>query len=532
VLSLPRRNSELNTKLNWLLAHDMKAITLLKRLPIAQLMIALLVGIPVFIAILNHFYCAGDLTDPGQQARIGWRNDWWLPSPSPDKTTFLSTHLALIFWPINLISYVLPLDVISFYGLFQAFIYATYATAIFEAWQSFVLKPESTRFVGALSGAVVAVLATFSAVGMQSLKLAHSELLIPALALWFFVFLRKQETYKAIAAFTLCLMVREDAGLHLFGVIFLILLGTHIQKKNFPESKQLMMFGICGLIYAVLAFFIRGSLPGHWNNFASVYSGTPAWDHITNEFIINRLRFYTIHRSYIWIPIVLSVIWSFLASDLLILVGYFAFIPWLIISFFAVFSTSGEMGYYYAFPFWFSLAWPVISYNWIQSDDNYNKKYNFFVFFGFILIASNVSINGFKIYMADNNFFPSHPFVITDEVMHKKEADAAFAYLITNKDLLEMNTTAVDGAANGFLMDITSSKNNVDSHFWKEQSQLPRIIVYFEQAFNQNDIRDLLNSNSYQFLYFVPNTRIKIASQVDLGEILPQPMPFNRAIDP
>lgn len=494
-----------------------------KLLPISYVALIAAVGAPVFFSVLNLFYSAGDLNDPGWLARVAWQNNWQLTQPPAFNGSFLSGHLALIFWLTSLVSYVLPFDVIVFYGLFQSITYIVYATAIYEAWRSFGITSKWSKPVEAISGVFVSLLATFSAVGMQTLRLAHFELLIPAIALWFFMFLRRNHTYKAIGAFVLCLMVREDAGLHLFGIIFLIMLANLIQQKIMPETRKLIIFGVSGLLYALIAFYIKTKLPSYWDYFSVNYSGTPPWAHLTTDFLRERVQFYLIERTYIWVPLLLTIVWSIFAKDLLILVGYFSFIPWILISMVALCSTCGTMSYYYAFPFWFSIAWPIVRYGWGYPYSTPNRDTYFFIFYFLTIVASTVSPAG-HIYAFSNSYFRQHPFLISDEVAHKSKTDEAVKYLLTNMGRLDLRTTAVDMAANGFLMDITTYNNSVS--YWKNSNQQPRSIIYFDDAYEKYTVDAWLSSNTYRYTYQVPHSRLRVASQVPLEGNLPQPMPF------
>jgi hypothetical protein len=474
-------------------------------------------------AILNLFYSVGDLHDPGWLATVAWRNGWLLIGPPSLGGSYFSEHISPIFWLTNLVSYLLPLPKIDFFAAFMAAIYALYAAGIFRAWLWGDDRVSAARSVVALA---VALLATFSAVSMQTLRLAHHEIAMPALALWFFIALVERNYRLAVVWFVLCLMVREDAGFHLFGLLVLWGLCLKIGGQRDDRAQMLWRFAAVAFAYAVIALAIKHTAFPRANNFSRVYSGIPPWQHLTGPFLSERFWFYLTERTFITVPLLVTLAWAAVSRNPLLPVGYIAFLPWLALHFVAAFGTTGMLGYYYAFPFWLSLAWPLVALHlWPAASEKQKARWPYVL----VLLSSLVGwkFDRVVVYPFDNNHFIEHPFVYTNDVQNRAAADRFVDYFIANKTAF--GSFAADMAITGLMMDDVTRAN----WLWGlKVSQPPDVIVYFVDSYEWPRIVPLLQTGAYSWFYRVPETRIRLAARSPLPSRLPLPLPFESAAAP
>jgi hypothetical protein len=475
---------------------------------------ALTTFILVRIAVLNIFYTTGDMHDPGWFASVTWHNTWHLHGPPAFHAPFFSEHLAPMLWLTNAVSYVLPLAKFDYYAALIGAIHALYAAGIYRAWQ---LSDNRVTPVRALIAILVALAAAFSGVAVVALGLPHTELAIPALALWFFIAMARRAYVAAAFWLAACLSAREDAGLHVF---LLLMLCAGVlwwrQRSITPDVKWLLRFAVAASGYAVVAFFVKHSYFPSGDVLIRGYLGRPPLRHVTVHFILDRLHFYLIERSYIMLPMLLSFIWAAISRNPLIPLGYVAAFPWLMLSMVAVHTTPGELGYYYGFPFWLSLAWPLIAVR-VWHENNQRWPY------ALMLLASIVGWqwNRVVIFPLEKTPFGDSPFVYHDTLRDRARVDEFTDYYLAHRPLFGL--TALDQAVFGLVIDHADRTTWLDP--W-QSSQSPETVIYFDHSYEwQSHVVPLLRSGLYHCVYAVPETRIRLATRNPLSSDLPTPLP-------
>jgi hypothetical protein len=486
---------------------------------------AFVVPLPlVFLAVLNVAYSSGDMLDLGWLSRIAWHNDLSLTGPPASfNESFFLHHVSPIFWLSGLLSYIQPLGRLDYYAALLGLIYALYAAGIYRAWTACDVHPPKVQ--ATLLGIFLALLATFSAVGMQALRLPHFEMAIPALALWFFLMVTEERYRAALFWFVLCLLVREDAGFHLFGLLALWGLALAITHRKDPRRIWIRGFAAFALLYSLGALFIQGVLFPGTHKFSQIYAGDPAWAHITLVFIKERLSFFLTQRTTITLPLLVTIGWAFFARNPLLPLGYLAFIPWVALNLMAVQITAGSLNFYYMFPFWISLGWPLLALRlWPEAKA---QRWPWLFVLLFSLIGWNK--DGFIVYPLAKNDFDTYPFSLTDDILNRKAADAFAAYFAAHKELFEGR---VDMPVFSLLIDTNDRLNWLATgHRYMsdpppEAPPLPEIVIYYNRSFEEPLWVDpVLKTGAYHYFYQVPGTRIRLAAEKSL-DAFPDPKPF------
>lgn len=369
---------------------------------------------------------------------------------------------------------------------------------------------------------LVALAAAFSGVAVVALGLLHPELAIPALALWFFIAMARRAYVAAAFWLAACLLTREDAGLHVFPLLILwaAVLWWRLRSVS-PDVKWLLRFALAALGYSVVAFVAKHVCFPAGDVLARSYLGSPPLHHVTMHFILGRLHFYLIERSYVMLPMLVSFIWAAISRNPLVPLGYVAALPWLMLSMLAVHSTPGELGYYYGFPFWLSLAWPLVAVRvWHRKDGPPNQRWPY----ALMLLLSLVGWhwNRVVIFPLEKTPFGDSPFVYNDTLRDRARVHEFADYFLAHSPLF--GTTAFDQAVFGLLID------HVDRTTWLDppgSSQPPETVIYFDHAYEwQSYVLPLLRSGLYRCVYAMPETRIRLATRDPLSNDLPAPMPM------
>jgi len=475
------------------------------------------------IATLNVAYSSGDMMDLGWLSFLAWHSDVALTGPPASfGESFFVHHVSPIFWLTSLISYVLPLGRVSFYALLMGAIYALYAAGVYRAWRLAGQKDSGTA---ALGGAALAIMATFSAAGMQALRLPHYEMAIPALALWFLLDLAEGRR-RAALWFGLCLLVREDAGFHLFGLLALWALALKIARRREAHIGNIIGYATIAVFYSLLAMFFQHQVFPAAHQFAHIYAGNPPWAHVTADFLKKRLSFFLIERTTITLPFLATILWAWRARNPLLPLGYLAFVPWIVLNLLAVRVTAGALGFYYMFPLWLSLAWPLLALRlWPAAKSM--RRWPWLVVLLFSLIGWHK--DGPIVYPLANNEFDTCPFAITEGLRHRDAAENFAAYFGAHQDLfmgrVDMPVFSLLMASND-RMNWLATGHRYMSEPPPDAPPLPKMVIYYARSFEYPLwVAPVLKTGVYDYFYAVPGTRIRLASQKSL-DAFPAPTPF------
>jgi hypothetical protein len=473
----------------------------------------------VRLAVLNIFYTTGDLRDPSWLASVIWHNDWRLHGPAAFPAPYFSEHVSPILWLANAVSYVVPLSRYDLYAAWIAIIHALYAAGVYRAWR---LSDDRLTAPRALVAVLVALAATFSGVAVAALRLPHPELAIPALALWFCIAMAERTYGWAGFWLALCLAIREDAGLHVFMLLApwaCVLAARH--RRVTPDVKWLLGFAAAAAVYSVAVFIAkRLEFPGA-DTMTRSYLGDPPFHHLTLSLLKERLDYYLRERTYVLLPMAATFVWAAMSRNPLLPLGYLAALPWLGFNFVAIHPTPGTLSYYYAFPFWLSLGWPLVAlYAWRNPGGRTNRRWPYTLLLLF-------SVTGWHdgrwvIYPAERDGFGQSPFAYNDTLRDRERYQAFFDYFQANRALFGL--TALDQAVFGLMIDKTDRSAWIDP--WRHDEP-PTTMIVFPHAFDwRTRVVPLLRSGLYACIYEVPGTHIELATQNELGGRLPAPVPM------
>jgi hypothetical protein len=317
---------------------------------------------------LNHFYVNGGyMLDSGWFAYLSANSvNWPASNPPSIGGTYFSTHFSPAFYIYTAIYKLLSnigfikIDIIWF-SITQGIWFALAAASTFVLLTN-NSKPSAAKRFWIFTASLTVV---FNGVFLASIGFPHFEIAIPALLVTFFAFHIKGYTKTAILFLCLGLLMREDAGLHYFGLFFLLASYFFFfsKKTGVKEIKFYSRLAISCFVYSLLAIAIQKIYFSTGDNaLARVYLGEPAFAHISEDFIKERLKFIADNRLYIFIPVFLTIIISIYKKSWGLLIGVGAVFPWIIFSLLGISFQAGTLTSYYAFPVAIAFFWPAIAY--------------------------------------------------------------------------------------------------------------------------------------------------------------------------
>lgn len=212
--------------------------------------------------------------------------------------------------------------------------------------------------------ALLSVLSAFNGVALASIGFPHPEIGIPAMLLLALASYYRQEPVRFGMFLALGLSLREDAGLHYFGLFFLLFLWSCLPEKaggeGKPRSIYLAIGAIC-LAYAGLVILAQRVFFQPEDLLSTIYLGSPPFAHVTWDVIMHKLR---AHASVLYVsaPLGLTLGIFLFRRDALLLVGFLSTVPWLVLSFFAPSFLASALTSYYSFPVIVGILWPAITY--------------------------------------------------------------------------------------------------------------------------------------------------------------------------
>jgi hypothetical protein len=198
---------------------------------------------------------------------------------------------------------------------------------------------------------------------MVALQMPHYELLIPGLIAGMLALLLQARWRWALALLAITVLTREDAGLH----VAALLLPVYLWRRVWAGAEALSLFerrlgclGALGLAGALVCLAAQHAGWGDNGMLVRNYLGTPALAHLDAQLLAARWSNFVWERSYLWAPFVLACVWAALERRWLIVWGFVAYVPWLLLQSIAKENVMGVLSWYYGFPALASLVWPIV----------------------------------------------------------------------------------------------------------------------------------------------------------------------------
>ncbi|MES2204914.1 MAG: hypothetical protein V4496_06810 [Pseudomonadota bacterium] len=331
---------------------------------------------------LNHFYVYGGyIEDSGWLAYLMTHAISW-PLQNPPiligkfGESFFGIHFSLAFYVTSFLFYLsnifFHLPYIIFFSFLQGLWFGLLSLACYSL---FIQCPQKKLQV--LLAFLFSMLVMVNGISLATVVSFHFEIASTAFFLLFLSLRINGYARFCYVPLILGLLLREDIGLHYFGAFIVLSIVIYWWRQDLPklDFKYFLKVSCFCLSYALVAFFIQYCFfhPGTLNK---IYLGEGFYQHVNVEFMRQRMWFFLYHRSYLYVPILISLFLAIIRRDLLQASGVFISTPWIVFSFFAASPMAGALSFYYAFPVLMTLLWPAICY--ALNKSNVQLKRSFF----------------------------------------------------------------------------------------------------------------------------------------------------------
>lgn len=468
-------------------------------------LLSIVIGIPFTaytILTLRHFYALGGFwADSGQLAATIWHGDLPLHTPRmEDGVSFFSTHITLIFLPFVALSYILPLTKEQFFAAFVGLCQALPGVPVY--WL-LVSGHGMRRPLAMLGAASIATLFAFNGLALAAARSPHFELLIVGSAMLFLVALVEQRFWLAIFFFAVCLLTREDAGLHLFGILVVLMGVERLHGIRWRDQEWALWFAGLGLVYALAALVAQRLLFPQDDPFVRVYLGNPPFHTLSFHQVAIRLFALAIYRAYIVLPAFCTLLWSIRVRNQYLLVGYIAYFPWLVLNLMANNNIAGTLSNYYSFPFIIAMFWPLLGvllqrYRRGCSGTLREPVVGFLVLVAASFVGVNLQQNPGKIDLPTS-------FVLAPSLMEQVATDRALRLLAHSRKL---GAVLVDGSVAAIVPELYSHRDLLS----RDPPLPPDTIIYFVRGYQAGLAGKEARAAGLSRHYLVPGTSIRVVS--------------------
>lgn len=453
----------------------------------------------IFNAIQNIWYVSGSgLLDHGWFSFLSSHASFpTVKSPAVlGGESFFSTHMSPIFIVYSTIRPLFgSISDHAYFAVCQSFWFGLLGLLTYLFARRKVLNPFICLVLGLLGGlnGIALVIADFP----------HIEIAIPVL-LVAFLYLMTQEKHswmKLSIVGALLLSVREDAGLHAFGLFFGLVCASVLRRESayvirrYALAGTLLCVGSLLLIFTQKIFYSVGD-----NALRRIYIGAGFYDHVTWPFLWERIGFLFTHRKYFFWPLLVLCGISLWRRDHLLAVGAWTTFPWVLFSLLAIAPQAGNMNLYYAFPMMIVLLWPMISASMVDK-----KKMYFWVIVQIVFCAFSM------------RFAPGKISVGFEYLQRAAPMNRAMASIAANKE--ELGKYAFGEAVAAFLVEeLKPNEWRFLNRFQAEDRNLDTVMFWRDR---QADAMEWLQGTPFfSYRYEIEDTPILVFSKKELSSVL------------
>ena len=468
---------------------------------------AVLAGAVPFAAfttlVLYHFYIKGAFFwDSGLLAFLMSEADPRLPTPPiAGGESFFATHWTPIFVLLSLVRRLLPISDAQFFAGFSGLCHALPGLAAFWLlYAGFRLRTA----LGVTVAAALSLVFCFNGLALAIARYPHFEMLIVGTALLFFVAIARRRPVLASVFFVGCLLTREDAGFHLFGLLFLLIALNRYRGVPLRAQRGEIVFAALALSYSLAALGAQHLLFGGQSSFARIYLGDPPFAHLSFGVVGERLLGYAQYRTYFVLPALVALFWAVRTRNPYIVLGYLAFVPWTILHLVADSALASTLSSYYAFPFMIAAFWPLLGVLQAQHPGASAASPAVSILAFAAMIAASFTALGHQ-HNPGGIALPT-AFLSPPSLGRQKATETAIAQLAGSK--AELGTTLVDGSVLALAPAAYLSGETVRD----AGDRQPDTVIYFIDGYEAGAARRIADAADLDHRYQVPGTSIRLAT--------------------
>src|SRR5207244_1069513 len=193
---------------------------------------------------------------------------------------------------------------------------------------------------------LVAVAFAFNGLALAIVRYPHMEILVVSSVILFTVALVRRQVVLAAIFFVIALMTREDAGFHVFAILFVVVALNRWYGIPWRTQAPEIGFAAVALTYSVAVVVLQRSISTTPSTLTLTYLGDPPFANLTATTVPLRLMFYATYRAYLVLPAIIAAIWAARTRNPYIVAGYLAFVPWGLLQLVANTDIAGTLSGY------------------------------------------------------------------------------------------------------------------------------------------------------------------------------------------
>lgn len=452
--------------------------------------------------VLYHFYTRGSFVlDAGLEAFLASHGGLTLPYPaSLGGGSYLRSHVVPVFMLTSLLRRAFPVADAQFFAGFIGLTQALPALGVFWMLRAgFGLRSAAAAMLAALIGIAFA----FNGTALAIARYPHFEMLIVGAAMLFVVALIQRRLLLAGLCFTAALATREDAGFHLFGLLFVLVALNRCYRLPWRAQRPEIAFAVAGFAYSAVVLACQAVLSDHPSALATTYIASSGAG-VSLTTIAGRIVGYLDYRAYVVLPALVAVVWAIRTRNPYILVGYAAFVPWGLLQLVARSDIAGTLSGYYAFPFMIAAFWPlagiVLDRRGRAVSAGAAEPIAWFcamIAVSFIGVAQQYNPGRLDLVTA---------FLSPPSAARQAKTQRAVAAFVTAKPAL--GTVLADTSVVALLPDDFTPGETVQDR----GPVPPDAVVYFAQGYDAPKLRALAAAPRLRWRYLVPGTSLRLAA--------------------
>jgi hypothetical protein len=453
--------------------------------------------------ILHSFYDVGNsFYDAGWSAYLIHDADLRLHNPPcvVDGISWFNFHISPLFLVTSVLGHLLPLTRIQFYAAYIGISHTLPAIAVF--WL-LVSGYRMTRPVPRVVAALLALFFSFDGLALAIARFPHFTMFIVGAGAMFLVALVLRRTGIAVFFFILCLSAREDAGIHLFVLLSLLLALEWRRGAPWQKQRPTAVFAAVALIYSGSVVGVQHALSSDHSLLVSEYLGRPLFGEVTVSSMATRLLGWAVYRGYVVLPAVCALAWAIARRNPYIVLGYAAFVRWAILHLVAAREMLGTLPSYYAFPYMFAGLWPLIGLLVAQRHSGQERSILEPVCGFALLTAASFATSQYEHNPAQIDL-PAG-FVSPPSVLRQVATDRALERLAGAK---ELGTILVDQSVLALVPELYRAREVLS---WGSHGN-PDSIIYFAEGFESAFAKEMAARAELERVYKVPGTQIRVAT--------------------
>jgi hypothetical protein len=377
------------------------------------------------------------------------------------------------------------------------------------------------RSGGGLAIAVfLAVGFAFSGIPLAIILFPHPEIILAGGLILLCAAVAQERYWIALGGLVLALTVREDAGFHAFAILFLLAAVNHYRRRPWREQRWLVILATIGFGYSVAAvLFKQIGFPAASPLFVADYLGDPPFSNTSFRQVLLNLASLPIYRAYVFWPAAAALIWAIRSRNILIALGYVAFVPWLLLHMSANRDIPATISGYYAFPFLVASAWPLsaIVIDARQRGIRPNMRP---ALAGFTVMLA-LSFLGLSTQWNPGRIDPWKNFMTLPSLEQQRATRRAVELLLASSAAMPFGTIFIDQSIYSlapYAFDATTVVGAVESTLTPRSDPIGTL-VYFESGIDIERIRAMIASRHLTRAYRFKDTSIRLASDRNLAAV-------------